>query len=169
MDMLQATGIVSINRNLGVLILEAKEGCAGEGSHSVARIRDLETAIELRVKRMARRWGIRVDQVRVAAQVARELILDRCSQCQGRGLIPMKYDGTRLIAVDGDDDGIKDVECSVCLGSGAARRDYHARTRAAGLNEYSKKLSEWWEALLQSCCDAELSARRAIWKRLHNI
>src|SRR5678810_210593 len=45
-DVLQATGSVSINRNLGVLILEAREGCAGEGSHSVARIKDLQVAIE---------------------------------------------------------------------------------------------------------------------------
>lgn len=165
-DVLQATGSVGINKNLGVLILEAREGCAGEGSHAVARIKDLEVAIEARVRRMARRWSVRVESARVAAQVARELILDRCSQCQGRGLIPMKYDGTRLIAVSGDDDGIKDVECSLCLGSGAARRDYHGRARAAGWSEYDKKLSEWWEALVQSCCDAELSARRAIWRKL---
>lgn len=167
-DVLQATGSVSINRNLGVLILEAREGCAGEGSHSVARIKDLQVAIEVRVKRMARRWSVRVNSEGVAAHVAKELILDRCSQCQGRGFIPMKYDGTRLVAVNGDDDGIKDVECVLCLGSGAAKRDYHGRARAAGLSEYSQKLSEWWEALLQSCCDAELSARRAVWRRLHN-
>ena len=169
-DMLQATGTVSLHKNLGVLILEAREGCAGEGSHSVARIKDLETALEARVKRIARRWSVRVDSAMVASQIARELILDRCSQCQGRGLIPMKYDGTRLIPVEvEDDDGIKDVECSLCLGSGAAKRDYHGRTKAAGWTEYTKQLSEWWESVLQSCCDAELSARRSIWKRLHNI
>lgn len=78
----------------------------------------------------------------------------------------MKYDGRRMVAVNIEDDSAKDVDCTVCLGSGAARRDYHARARAAGLSDYTKRLGEWWESILQSCCDAEISARRAIWKRL---
>jgi hypothetical protein len=165
-DVLQATGSASIRKNLGVLIIEAKEGCAGDGAHSVARIKDLEVAVETRAKAIARRWRIRVNVQGVSAQIVRELILDRCMQCQGRGFIPMKYDGTRLVAVSTDDDGVKDVDCSICLGSGAARRDYYGRAKSAGWREYDKDLAEWWEALLQSCCDAEMSARASIWRKL---
>lgn len=167
-DVLQATGAASIRRNLGVLIIEAREGCAGDGPHAVARIRDLQEAIQARVKAIARRWRVRVDILGVSAQVVRELVLDRCMQCQGRGFIPMKYDGSRLVVVNGDDEGSKDIDCSLCLGSGAARRDYHGRAKSAGWKEYDKHLSEWWEALLQSCADAEMSARSAIWRRLRS-
>lgn len=167
-DVLQATGASAIHRNLGVLIVEAKEGAAGEGSHSVARIKDLEIALQAKVKAIAQRWHLRVDVERVASKVARELILDRCGVCHGRGVIPMRYDGQRMVAVAGEDEGAKDVECAVCLGSGAARRDYLGRAKAAGFYEYTKRLSEWWEAVLQSCCDAEVDARQAIWRRLGN-
>lgn len=168
-DVLQATGATSIHKNLGVLIVEAKEAAAGEDSHSVARIKDLEHALKPRVRRLAQRWKLRVDVDKVAIKVTRELILDRCTVCQGRGLIPMKYDGTRMVAVNHDDDGsAKDVECSVCFGSGAAKRDYVGRAKSAGWAEYGKCLGEWWEALLQSCCDAEISARSAIWRRLRD-
>jgi hypothetical protein len=166
-DMLQAAGLTAIQRNLGILIVEAKEGAAGEGSHSVARIKDLERALLPRITRIARRWRVRVDTYGVSVRVAKELILDRCSVCQGRGLIPMKYDGQRMVAVSEDVEGsTQDVECHVCLGSGAARRDYHGRAKSAGLKEYSKVLGEFWEALLNSCADAELSARVAMWRRL---
>jgi hypothetical protein len=165
-DVLQCTGLTSIQKNLGVLIVEAKEGCAGESSDSVSRIRDLQQALESQIKRIGRRWSVSVNINGVAAQVVRELILDRCSVCQGRGVIPMKYDGTRLIYVSDDESKTKDVECAVCFGSGAARRDYDARAKAAGVKEYTKRLGEWWEAVLQSCCDVEISARREIWRRL---
>jgi hypothetical protein len=59
-----------------------------------------------------------------------------------------------------------DVECHVCLGSGAARRDYLGRAKSAGFKEYTKKLGEFWEAVLNSCADAELSARVNMWRRL---
>ena len=165
-DVLQATGLTSVHRNLGVLILEAKEACAGTSADSVSRIRDLEAALNTQVKKIARRWQMRVEVNGVAHQIVRELILDRCPVCQGRGHIPMKYDGTRLVAVQGDDEGAKDVDCSVCLGSGNARRDYHARAKSAGQPEYTRRLGEWWDAVLQSCCDAELNARASIWRRL---
>lgn len=166
-DVLQASGLTAITRNLGILIVEAKEGAAGEGSHAVARIKDLEEALKPRVARISRRWRVRVDVDGVSVRVARELILDRCSVCQGRGLIPMRYDGQRLVAVSSDlDDSAKDVECAVCLGSGAAKRDYHGRAKSAGFKEYTKQLGEFWEALLNSCTDAELSARVAMWRRL---
>jgi hypothetical protein len=168
-DVLQAAGLTSIHRNLGVLIVEAKEGAAGEGAHAVARIRDLEMALGARIKRMAMRWKIRVDADGVAVKVAQELVLDRCSVCQGRGFIPMRYDGQRMVAVLEDLEGsAQDVDCHVCLGSGAAKRDYHGRAKSAGMTEYTKRLSEWWEAVLQSCADAELGARQAMWRRLRS-
>lgn len=166
-DVLQSAGLTAITRNLGVLIIEAKEGAAGEGSHAVARIKDLEHALKARVARFGRRWSVRVNVDGVAVQVARELILDRCSCCQGRGVIPMRYDGQRMVAVSHDTEGsAQDVDCHICLGSGAAKRDYNARAKSAGFKEYSKHLAEWWEALLQSCADAELSARQMMWRRL---
>jgi hypothetical protein len=166
-DVLQAAGFTAIRRNLGMLIVEAKEGAAGEGSHSVARIKDLEQALEPRVRRMAQRWKIRVDVGGVSVKVTQELILDRCSLCQGRGAIPMRYDGQRMVAVADDTDGSsRDVDCHVCLGSGAARRDYHARAKCAGFKEYTKLLSEFWEALLNSCTDAEIGARHQMWRKL---
>jgi hypothetical protein len=165
-DHLQAAGLTSIHRNLGVLIIEAKEGAAGEGAHSVARVKDLELALQTRIKRMAQRWKLSVNVVGVSVKVTRELVLDRCGVCQGRGFIPMRYDGTRLIAVVEDDGPTKDVDCAVCLGSGAARRDYHGRAKAAGFSEYTKRLAEWWEAVLASCCDAEIGARSSMRRRL---
>ena len=159
-DVLQATGTTAIYRSLGVLILEAKEGAAGEGSHAVSRIKDLERALERHLKRMARRWRVRVNVGDVSAQVVKELVLDRCGECQGRGTIPMRYDGT-------ESDLTKDVDCTVCFGSGAARRDYHARAKSAGFTEYTDLLGRWWEAVLQTCCEAEVDARRRIWKKLN--
>ena len=165
-DVLQATGVVAIRKSLGVLILEAREGAAGDGAHAVARIKDLEEGLRRRIKAVAQRWKVRVDTHGVASHVARELVLDRCMHCQGRGVVPMKYDGTRLFAVSAEDEGARDVECTFCLGSGAAKRDYFARAKAAGWAEYTKRLEEWWEAVLESCVDAEISARRAVWRRL---
>jgi hypothetical protein len=154
-DVLQASGFTAIHKNLGVLILEAKEGAAGEGSHAIARIKDLEHALEARIKRVAQRWRIRVDPHGVSVQIARELILDRCQECQGRGYLPMSY-------ISGQVDDEVNMDCQSCHGSGAGRRDYHARAKSAGWSEYEKRLSEWWEAVIQSCCDAENSARRSI-------
>jgi len=165
-DVLQASGFTAIHKNLGVLIIEAKEGAAGDGPHAVARIKDFEEALERRVKAIAQRWRVRVNARAVSAHVVREIVLDRCGHCQGRGFIPMRYDGQRMVAVVGDDEGAKDVECHVCFGSGTAKRDYQGRAKSAGWPEYTKQLAEWWEAVLQSCCDAEMSARRSIWLKL---
>lgn len=165
-DVIQAAGLTAIKKPLGVLIIEAMEGCAGDGPGSVARIRDLESCLEGHLQRIARRWRVRVNLAGVSAQVARELVLDRCVVCQGRGFIPMRYDGKRMVVVADDSDGAaKDVDCTVCLGSGAAKRDYHARAQSAGWSEYAQALAEWWEAVLQSCADSEASARRGMWLR----
>jgi hypothetical protein len=80
----------------------------------------------------------------------------------------MKYDGNRMVAVMEEEGSTQDVDCHVCLGSGAAKRDYHGRAKSAGLAEYTKKLAEFWEALLNSCVDAELGARAAMWRRLRD-
>lgn len=167
-DLLQAAGLTAIHRTLGVLIVEAKEGAAGEGSHSVARVKDLEEALTKRVKSWAMRWGIRVRSQPVAEMMVRELIIDCCSFCQGRGFVPMRYDGTRLVAVStvSKEDKITKSDCPTCLGSGAARRQYHERAKAAGFSDYTRNLGEWWEAVLAKCCDAEIAARRYMWKRL---
>lgn len=160
--------MTAIHRKLGVLIVEAKEGAAGEGSHAVARIKDLEQALEPRLKRIARRWHIRIYADTAAKKVAQELIIDRCLVCHGRGFIPMKYDGQRMVVVSDDaDDSARDVDCHACFGSGAGKRDLDGRAIAAGWGTYTKQLGEWWEAVLQSCADAELSARQAMWRRLH--
>lgn len=164
-DVLQATGTASIYRSLGVLIIEAREGAAGEGFHAIARIKDLEDGLKHLVKRLGRRWRVRVDVDGVAVQVCRELILDRCVVCQGRGTIPVKYDGQRMVEVN-EADLTKDVDCVTCFGSGAARRDHQARAKSAGWTDYDQKLGDWWEAVLQSCCDAEIGARSAIWRKL---
>lgn len=165
-DVIQAAGLTAIKKPLGVLIIEAREGCAGTNHDSVSRIRDLEQCLERHLSRIAQRWRVRVNLAGVAAHVSRELVLDRCSVCQGRGFIPMRYDGQRMVVITDDPEGsAKDVDCTVCLGSGAAKRDYHARAQSAGWKEYAQKLSDWWEAVLQSCADAEASARRAMWLR----
>jgi hypothetical protein len=158
-DVLQAAGFTAIRRPLGVLILEAKEGAAGEGSHAVARIKDLEQALGLRISGLAQRWNIRVNVEGVSVQVARELILDRCTHCQGRGFMPLSY-------VSGQIDDEVNMSCEPCHGTGAGRRDYHARSKSAGWSEYTQRLGEWWEAVIQSCCDAENSARAGVWRKL---
>lgn len=159
-DVLQAAGLTAIKRGLGMLVLEAKE------AQSVARIKALEASFCGVVHKWARRWKVRVEAASVAAFMVRELVLDRCLVCQGRGFIPMKYDGQRMVAVIEDEGPTKDVDCSVCLGSGAARRDYHGRAKAAGWKEYDKRLGEWWEAMLGHFADAELGARQEMYRRL---
>lgn len=155
--MVGAAGLTAINKPLGMLILEAKESAAGESPHSVARIKALEASLEVYVQRWARRWSIRLSVVPVASQIVRELILDKCLHCQGRGFIPLKYDGSR--------DETVNTDCTECLGSGQGRRDYHARGKAAG-REYDRYLSEWWEAALGWCAEAESTARASMWRRL---
>ena len=157
-DVVRAAGLTSISKSLGMLIVEARESAAGESSHSIARIRALEACLWPYIQRWARRWSIRLSPKPVASQIVRELILDRCFTCQGRGFIPMRYDGNREEEVN--------IDCSICLGSGQARRDYRARAKSAGHGDYSKYLAEWWEAALTRCAEAEADARGAFWRRL---
>jgi hypothetical protein len=164
-DMVRAAGLTSIRKKLGVLILEAREGCAGESSDSKARLRDLFEALHEKIKRDAMRAKIKLHALNVASLMLRELILDRCQVCQGRGFLPMSYDGRRFVVVGGEEkEATNEAECTACFGSGAARRQPINRERAAGV-EYSKRLSDWWEAMLTEFVYLEGEARREMWLR----
>jgi hypothetical protein len=165
-DVLQAAGLSGIKKRLGVLILEAREGCAGESSDSKARLRDLFEALHAKIKKDAMRAKLRVNALNVAALMMRELVLDRCQVCQGRGFLPMRYDGRRFVVVGGENhEATNESECTVCFGSGAARRIPANRERAAGIG-YDKRLSEWWDAVLTELTYLEGEARRSIFSRL---
>jgi len=167
-DVVRAAGLSAIRKKLGVLILEAREGCAGESSDSKARLRDLFEALHVKIKKDAMRAKLRVNAVNVAALMMRELILDKCQVCQGRGFLPMRYDGRRFVVVGGEEpDATNEAECTICFGSGAARRQPANRERAAGIG-YDKRLSEWWESMLTEFVYLEGEARREVWKRLRD-
>lgn len=165
-DVLSAAGWTARRRRLGILIVEALDGAAGEGSHSVARIRELHAALRGTILRVAMRRKIRVNPMTVASLIVRELILSRCHACEGRGFVPLRrYDGVRVGA--GEEAITREAECTVCLGSGQAKRDHEARARAAGSEAgYTREIADFWDAILQSCADAELRARRGISRRL---
>ncbi len=164
-DVLLAAGAVARRRPLGVLIVEAIEGAAGDGPHAQARVCDLQTAIVGLVSRIAMRWRLAVDARAVARLVVRELVLDRCHVCHGRGYLPLRYDGSRA---ELGEDSRRRADCHTCLGSGQSRRDPDARARAAGHASYSARLGEWWDAVLTACAQAELSARCGIGRRLRD-
>ena len=54
-DTVRALGLTSIHRSLGVLIIEAKEACAGESSHDATRLRELISAVTNIVSKQAKR------------------------------------------------------------------------------------------------------------------
>jgi hypothetical protein len=76
-DVIQAAGLSGIKRKLGVLILEAREGCAGESSDSKSRLRDLFEALHQKIKKEAMRSRLKVNALNVSALILRELVLDR--------------------------------------------------------------------------------------------
>jgi hypothetical protein len=77
--------------------------------------------------------------------------------CQGRGFIPLSYSAAEENAWS---------DCTSCLGSGQARRDYEARAKAAGHKSYGTDLDQFWDSVLERCADLELSALRNMKKRL---
>jgi len=96
-----------------------------------------------------------------------KLVLDKCQHCQGRGHIPMRYDGQRLVVIGGEAiDATVEADCPVCLGSGKARRNYYQRAKAAGYVDYSKRLDEFWKYALDVCATHEASARAEMWRRI---
>lgn len=151
-DTVRALGLTAIHRGLGVLVMEALEACAGESPHDVARVRELIAAVQERVKSQARRDKIQVRVWPVAEFLVRELILDRCPRCSGRGFLPLAY---------GPDAGteLRGEECPSCHGSGRARRDLHGRARAAGYDEYTPALKAFYEAMEGRLSEAEAASR----------
>ena len=151
-DTVRALGLTAIHRSLGVLVMEALESCAGDSPHDAARIRELTSAVQNRVKAQAARDRIKVREKEVAEIMVREIVLSCCPRCQGRGFLPLAY------GPDVSSD-LKGEECPDCGGSGRARRDFKARVRASGHDHYSIALKRFYEALETRLSEAEQAAR----------
>ena len=151
-DTVRALGLTAIHRSLGVLVMEALESCAGDSPHDAARVRDLISAIQPKVQAQARRDKVKVRVWAVAEILTREIILDRCPRCSGRGFLPLQYGPEASEELRGE-------ECPSCNGSGRARRDFHGRARAAGHDDYSAALKRFYEALETRLSEAEQAAR----------
>lgn len=149
-DTVRALGLTAIHRSLGVLIMEAKEACAGDSPHDAARIRDLIGAVRHVIQKQARRDKLVINSMAVASHVVRELVMDRCPRCQGRGFLPMSFGPE---AEDG-----RGVTCPDCQGSGRARLDHRARARVAGHDSYSIVLKRFYEAVEKRLAEAEWTA-----------
>lgn len=160
-DTVRALGLTAIHRQLGVLIVEAKEACAGESPHDAARTRDLIAAVFNVAYKQAKRDKLTIDCEGVSKVLVRELILDRCPRCQGRGFLPLAYGPE-------ESDELKGADCPTCFASGRARRDFEGRAKAAGHPAYSAALQRFYEAVESRLAEAELSAldhyRRRFWK-----
>jgi hypothetical protein len=132
--------------------MEALEACAGDSPHDAARVRDLISAVMPKVQAQARRDKIEVRVWSVAEFLVREIILDRCPRCGGRGFLPLQYGPESTEELRGE-------ECPSCSGSGRAMRDLHGRARAAGHDEYDGALKRFYEALETRLSEAEQAAR----------
>lgn len=150
-DTVRALGLTGIHRPLGILILEVMESCAGESNGDAARLRDLTAAIQKLVRRQARIDKLTVNAHAVAHHMAREVVLNQCPRCQGRGFLPLAYGPDQP-------DTARGVDCPICLGSGRARRDFGARARVAGHDAYHGALRRFYEALETRLVEAEMSA-----------
>lgn len=153
-DTLQASGMAAAASKtdaLGVMLKQAFEGCAGESSHSVARIKELEAAIAQVVRGQMRRTRIQVDILPVASLMVKELLLCACPRCQGRGFLPLAYG-------EGGGDELAGEDCPACLGSKRGPVDYKARAEAAGVGGYTRDLAQFWEDVLTRLAYAELGA-----------
>lgn len=151
-DTVRALGLTAIHRGMGVLMMEALESCAGDSSHDRSRVRQLIAAVQERVRKQAQRDKIAIRLWPVAEFLVRELLIDRCPRCSGRGFLPLAY---------GPDAGteLRGEECPSCSGSGRAKRDLNGRARAAGHDEYSPALRAFYEALEGRLSEAESAAR----------
>jgi len=151
-DTVRALGLTAIHRSLGVLVMEALESCAGDSPHDAARVRDLTRAVWRIVCKQADRDKLKVRFWPVAEFLVREIILDRCPRCGGRGFLPLQYGPEAT-------DELRGEECPSCMGSGRAQRDFQGRARAAGFDEYSGALKRFYEALEGRLSEAEQAAR----------
>jgi len=151
-DTVRALGLTAIHRGLGVLVMEALESCAGDSPHDAARVRDLTRAVWRIVCKQADRDKITVRFWPVAEFLVRELVVDRCPRCGGRGFLPLAY-GPQAT------DELKGEDCPDCHGSGRARRDFAGRARAAGHDGYSAALRRFYDALEGRLSEAEQAAR----------
>lgn len=151
-DTVRALGLTGIRRPLGVLVMEVLESCAGENPHDGARVRELIAALQDQVKKQAQRDNIKVRVWPVAEFLVRELVLDRCPRCAGRGFLPLQY-GPQAT------DDLQGAECPSCGGSGRARRDFQGRARAAGHPEYNIALKRFYEAMESRLSELEQTAR----------
>lgn len=159
-DVVRAAGLTGIRRSLGVAIFECKNACAGDNPHDAARVRDLIELVRRAVESQAKRDKLTLHHRNVAAFMVRELVLDRCPRCQGRGFLPLAYGPDTAVEERGAD-------CPTCLGSGRARRDFEGRSRAAGHPDYNAPLKRFWEAVESRLVEAEAAAMRENGSRLH--
>lgn len=152
-DVVRSLGLTAIHRSLGVLILEAKEACAGDSPHDAARVRDLINAVFNCVRKQERRDKLKVDTHAVASLLVKEMLFP-CLRCEGRGKVPFIY-GPDSPATIEETPG---AECPTCFGSGRGKRDYAARAKASGYPDYSHALKRFWQAVESRLIEAEWSA-----------
>lgn len=152
-DTVRALGLTAIRRPLGVLILEAKEACAGDSHDAVTRMRALIEAVHKLVHKEADRAGIKVHYMPVAVHMVREIMFP-CGRCGGRGFIPLVY-GPEASDNLADTPG---VTCPSCEGSGRPPRDFKARVRVAGHPTYKDALRRFYEAVELRVSAAEWAA-----------
>lgn len=158
-DFVHSAGACHARRLWGILLVEAREACAGEDQHSAARVKALEWTLARKVLRWSQDFKIRVDAYPVACLMVRELLLDQCPRCEGRGFLPLSY-GTEATGEGG-------AQCPDCHGKGKARPNKLAREKAAG-RPYDAKLENWWELVIGRCLDAENTASHAMRKYTRN-
>jgi hypothetical protein len=162
-DTVRALGLAAVHRSLGVLIMEAKEACAGSSYGDAAKIRDLQAAIANIVRKQARRDNLVVNPVTIAALLVREIIMDRCPRCGGRGFLPLAYSQIENDRSQPEND--RGVDCPTCFASGRARRDFVERARVAGIDGYSMALKRFYDALEDRLAEAEFNAMTDYYRR----
>lgn len=150
-NFVHGAGACHFRRFWGIQIIEAREASAGEDWHSAARVRALQWTLARKVDRWSRNERMRVPAYPVACLMTRELLLDQCPRCEGRGFLPLSY------GLDAADQ--TGAECPDCGGRGKAKANKAAREEAIG-RPYDAKLDDWWERVIARCMDAENAAAR---------
>ena len=140
-DTLTATGWVGQRRPIGILLAECRQGCAGEGSGSVALILALQHEIEVWLRREARKAQIRILPRSTASLMVRELLLSACLTCNGLGFLPLDYTGERK----------EDLPCRDCGTTGKAVITVKYRSDAIGqpYKLISSVYGQWLHTLVE--------------------